>query len=109
MAGVSGDWRADLAGDHRVDRFLNLFNLIPVWQLDGSRGFHALSRQERWIVVAVIAGALWLTGVGVLWLVGGVAVFRALRSEEGPGHQPTLLTFAGLVLALSWFARAVGS
>src|SRR5204862_4392071 len=24
--------------------FVNLFNLTPVWQLDGSRGFHALNR-----------------------------------------------------------------
>lgn len=87
--------------------FLNLFNLIPVWQLDGSRGFHALSRQERWIVIAAIGAALWLTGVGVLWIVGAVALFRTVRGEAGPGHQPTLLTFAGLVLALSWFARAV--
>ena len=87
--------------------FMNLFNLIPIWQLDGSRGFHALSRQERWIVLAVIGVALWLTGVGVLWLVAGVALFRTLQGEAGPGHQPTLLTFAGLVLALSWFARHV--
>jgi len=87
--------------------FINLFNLIPIWQLDGSRGFHALSRQERWIVLAVIGVALWLTGVGVLWLVAGVALFRTLQGEAGPGHQPTLLTFAGLVLALSWFARHV--
>jgi Zn-dependent protease len=87
--------------------FLNLFNLIPIWQLDGSRGFHALSRQERWIVLAVIAFAIWLTGVGVLWLVGAVALFRTLRGEEGPGHQPTLFTFAGLVIALAWFARHV--
>ena len=26
---------------------LTLFNLTPVWQLDGSRGFHALSRAQR--------------------------------------------------------------
>ena len=87
--------------------FLNLFNLIPIWQLDGSRGFHALSRQERWIVLAVIGFAIWLTGVGVLWLVGAFAVFRTLRGEEGPGHQPSMLTFAGLVIALAWFARHV--
>ena len=87
--------------------FINLFNLIPIWQLDGSRGFQALSRQERWIVLAVIGVALWLTGVGVLWLVAGVALFRTLQGEAGPGHQPTLLTFAGLVLSLSWFARLV--
>jgi Zn-dependent protease len=89
--------------------FLNLFNLIPIWQLDGSRGFHALSRHERWIVLAVIGAALWLTGVGVLWIVGAAALFQTMRDGAGPGHQPTLLTFAGLVLALSWFARHVGS
>jgi len=87
--------------------FLNLFNLIPIWQLDGSRGFHALSRQERWIVLAAIGLAIWLTGVGVLWIVGAVALFRTLTGDEGPGHQPTMMTFAGLVLALSWFARHV--
>jgi len=87
--------------------FLNLFNLIPIWQLDGSRGFHALSRQERWIVIAVICAAIWLTGVGVLWLVAAVALYRTLNGEAGPGHQPTLFTFSGLVLALSWFARHV--
>jgi Zn-dependent protease len=88
--------------------FLNLFNLIPIWQLDGARGFHALARQERFILLAVIAGALWASGVGVLWLVGAVALFRTIRDEAaGPGHQPTLITFAGLVLALTWFARSV--
>ena len=87
--------------------FLNLFNLAPIWQLDGARGFHALSREERWIVVGVVALALWLTGVKLLWIVGAVAVYQALSGSAGPGHRPTLLTFAGLVLALSWFARAV--
>jgi len=87
---------------------LNLFNLIPIWQLDGSRGFHALSRQQRWIVVAVMAVALWVTGVRFLWIVGAVAVFRSVRGDTGPGHTPTLATFAGLVLALSLLARSVG-
>jgi Zn-dependent protease len=89
--------------------FLNLFNLIPIWQLDGSRGFHALSREQRWIVLAVIGFALWLTGVGVLWIVGAVALYRTLRAEAGPGHQPSMLTFGGLVIALAWFARDVVS
>jgi Zn-dependent protease len=88
--------------------FLNLFNLIPIWQLDGSRGFHALSTPERWAVAAVVALVLWLGGQGVLWLVLAVAVFRALKGEPGPGHRPTLLTFAGLVVALAWLARRVG-
>jgi Zn-dependent protease len=87
--------------------FLNLFNLIPVWQLDGARGFHVLSRVQRSIMTGTIAAALSLTGVRLLWIVGAVAAYQALRGEPGPGHRPTLLTFAGLVLALAWFARAV--
>ena len=87
--------------------FLNLFNLLPIWQLDGSRGFHALSRSQRWVVVSTIGIALALTGVGLLWILGAVAIYRTIRGEQGPGHQPTVVTFAVLILALSWFARAV--
>jgi Zn-dependent protease len=88
--------------------FLNLFNLIPIWQLDGSRGFHALSRTERWMVVGAIGLALWLTGQRLLWIVGGVAAWRATQKAVGPGDQRTLATFVLLVLALSWIAKAVG-
>lgn len=87
--------------------FINLFNLIPIWQLDGSRGFHALSRAERAIVVAAVAVALWATGVAMLWIVGAVAVYRTVWGEVGPGHRPTTATFVALILALSWIARAV--
>ena len=59
------------------------------------------------MVVAVIGFAIWLTDVGVLWIVGAVALFRTLRGEDGPGHQPTMVTFTGLVIALAWFARHV--
>jgi Zn-dependent protease len=116
LGAATGSWLTHLATGAPIwlaitelTGFLNLFNLIPIWQLDGARGFHALSRQERWIVLAVIGVALWLTGVGVLWIVGAVALFRTIRGEPGPGHQPSALTFAGLVLALAWFARAVGT
>ena len=87
--------------------FLNLFNLIPVWQLDGSRGFHALSRVERWIVVGAIVLALYLTEQRLLFIVGGVAVWRAMQREVGPGDRRILATFVVLVGALSWIAMAV--
>jgi Zn-dependent protease len=87
--------------------FINLFNLSPVWQLDGARGFHALSQIERWIVVATVAVTLWATGVGMLWIVGAVAVYRAVRGQMGPGDRRTVTTFVLLVLALSWIARNV--
>ena len=103
LATGAGIWLAiaELTG------FINLFNLTPVWQLDGARGFHALSRQERWLVVGVMALALWITGVRLLWIIGAVAVYQAIAGKAGPGHRPTAATFAGLVLALAWFARAV--
>jgi len=86
---------------------LNLFNLIPIWQLDGSRGFHALRREDRWIVVGTVAVMLLLTGQRLLWIIGAVAAWRALKSEPGPGHTRTLVTYVGLIAALSWFARGV--
>jgi Zn-dependent protease len=88
--------------------FLNLFNLIPVWQLDGSRGFHVLAQSERWMVVFAIVVALLLTEQRLLFVVGAVAAWRALQREAGPGDTRILATYIGLVLALSWLARAVG-
>ncbi len=90
-----------------ISGFLNLFNLMPIWQLDGARGFHALSRPQRAAVVVAIAATLWLTAVPILWIVGGVALYRTVRSEPGPGHVPTAFTFVVLVVALSWFARTL--
>jgi len=87
--------------------FLNLFNLIPVWQLDGSRGMHVLARSGRWILVAAIAAALMLTEQRLLFIVGAVAVWRALQSEVGPGDSRVLATFVMLVMALSLLARGV--
>jgi Zn-dependent protease len=92
---------AQLAG------FINLFNLIPVWQLDGSRGFHVLSRWERWALVAAIAIALRITEQRMLLLVGGVAVWRSLQRETGPGDTRVFGTFVVLVFALSLLARGV--
>jgi Zn-dependent protease len=88
--------------------FINLFNLIPVWQLDGSRGIHALARRERWALVAAIAVALMLTEQRLLFIVGGVAVWRSLQQETGPGNTGVLATFVVLVITLAWLARGVG-
>ncbi|HEX6534020.1 MAG TPA: hypothetical protein VF041_05455 [Gemmatimonadaceae bacterium] len=96
-------WRAiaELTG------YLNLFNLIPFWQLDGARGFHALGRWERWVVVGAIVAALLLTRQRLLILVAGVAAWRAVQREVGPGDRRVLATFVLLVGSLSWLARAI--
>jgi Zn-dependent protease len=92
----------------QLTAFLNLFNLTPVWQLDGSRGVHALARWERWALVAVVALMLLVTEQRLLFIVGGVAVWRAFQREPGPGDTRTLATFVVLVVTLAWLARGVG-
>ena len=51
---LGSGWEA-WAAIARVAAWINLFNLIPVWQLDGSRGFASLVRPHRWIAVGAIA------------------------------------------------------
>jgi Zn-dependent protease len=88
----------------KVGAWLNLFNLTPVWQLDGSRGFRALTRTQRWIVLAVLAATLAWTREGILFLVGGVALLRTLaepRDELPTGDRVALLQFLLLVITLS--------
>ena len=88
----------------KVGAWLNLFNLTPVWQLDGSRGFRALTRTQRWIVLAVLAATLAWTREGLLFLVGGVALLRTLaepRDELPTGDRVALLQFLFLIAALS--------
>ncbi len=83
---------------------INLFNLIPVWQLDGARGFSALSATERWGLLAVLGAVWWLTGQGLLLLVGAVMLWRVFQAPEGPGDSGTLARFAVLLGALGWLS-----
>jgi Zn-dependent protease len=84
---------------------MNLFNLIPIWQLDGSRGLHALSRAERWIVVVAIGIAFWLTRERMLLLIGVIAIYRTF-DKDAPAERDraTLGTFIVLIAALSWLS-----
>jgi Zn-dependent protease len=87
--------------------FINLFNLTPVWQLDGSRGFHALNRHQRIAAIGAVAVAYLLTNQKMLMIVGIVAVWRAVQKEQGPGDTKACGTYVILIAALSWLARAV--
>jgi Zn-dependent protease len=82
--------------------WINLFNLIPVWQLDGGRGFRALTRQQRGIVL-VVALALWmLTSDTILMIIALGAGYR-LFTKDAP-EQPdniALMQFVGLLASLS--------
>jgi Zn-dependent protease len=92
-----------------VAAWINLFNLVPVWQLDGARGFRALTRKQRWMLVAVMA-AMWIwTSEGLLFLVLLVAAGRTLleRGAES-ADQTAYCCFVVLVVLLSLFCRPGG-
>lgn len=88
---------------------LNLFNLTPVWQLDGGRGFHALSAAERMAIVAVSMLAFLVTWQRFLVLVIGFAIYQTVFGSVGPGDRRAFATFAFLVAALAWLSRGIGS
>jgi len=91
-----------------IGALINLFNLIPVWQLDGGRGIRALGRPERWLLLAIILAAFALTHEGMLLLVGiGVAVHCFLRAPED-GDRGALTQFVMLVIALGYLATVRG-
>src|SRR5207244_3644081 len=46
----------------RSGAWINIFNLLPVWQLDGARAFTALSRGGRVAVACVLGALAWWTG-----------------------------------------------
>jgi len=89
-----------------VGAFINLFNLIPVWQLDGGRGFRALTRRQRWIAVGVIGLAWLLTSEGLLVLLLVAAAAAAWFGDAAPEPDGTaLLQYTWLVAVLSLMTR----
>jgi Zn-dependent protease len=81
LATGAGIWAA-LA---HLGAIVNIFNLIPIGPLDGSRGFRALSRYQALLVTASLGGAWFLTGESMILL---VAIAAFLRSAATPTHFP---------------------
>lgn len=86
----------------RAGAWLNLFNLIPVWQLDGGRGIRSLGRAQVWML-ALLAAALWMVVKdGLVLLIALLLAFRAStrRDETGDPDWTGMLQFSGLIVAL---------
>lgn len=88
-----------------IGAWINLFNLTPIWQLDGAHGFKALTKQQRWLAVAAIAIAWGLSNKGLLVLLLIVAAIAAFsgKAAERPDRR-TLLEYVVLIAALTALA-----
>ncbi len=86
----------------RTGAWINLLNLMPIWQLDGGRAFHAFSRPHRWLAATAIAFAWSWTNDGLLLVLLLVAGFQAAFGK--PSTRPdvrSLVLYIGLVAILS--------
>ncbi len=86
----------------RAGAWVNLFNLIPVWQLDGSRGIRSLNRMQIWML-AFLSAAMWMVvEEGMLILLALGLAYRAYtRHDQADPDWTGLLQFCGLIVSLS--------
>ncbi|HCC57288.1 MAG TPA: site-2 protease family protein [Solibacterales bacterium] len=82
--------------------WLNLFNLIPVWQLDGSRGTRSLDRTQT-ALLAAVAGLAWLVSrEGMLIILALALAYRAYsKHDDTEPDWNGCGQFAGLIAALT--------
>ena len=86
----------------QVGGLLNLFNLLPFWQLDGARGIRALSRKGRGLLALEMVLAWTLTGEAMLLLVAVVMGFRTFDpTAEETSDRRTFIEFSLLLVVLS--------
>jgi len=88
---------------------INLFNLIPIWQLDGSRGMHSLTRQQRSLILVLAALLWWFSHEPMLLLIAGVSAYRLFTRDwpEEP-DQEGLIRFASLLVGLAIIGIVAG-
>ena len=94
----------------RVGALINLFNLLPVWQLDGARAFHPMNRVERSIAAAAIVTMFLATREHLLVLLAVMAIVQIVRADgQTNGDRLSLIQYSGLVIILSLMSTFVVS
>ncbi len=90
--------------------FINLFNLTPVWQLDGGRGFRALDRQQRIMLLALMLLLWYVASSGLFLILALGAAYRIFWSKDHPstGDYVVLLQFAGLLVLFGAMLAVIG-
>jgi Zn-dependent protease len=89
-----------------IGAWINMFNLLPVWQLDGGRAWNALDRRERmWAAAALWLLAL-LAGDGLFFIIAIAGTLRVVmgRAPE-KGDRPALVMYVALAAGLTLLMR----
>jgi len=85
--------------------WVNLFNLLPFWQLDGGRGFRALTRRQRWMATGALVVIWALTSEPLLVLLALAGAANALAAGPDESDTGALGAYVGLALALAVLSR----
>jgi Zn-dependent protease len=82
--------------------YINLFNLTPVWTLDGGRAFRALDYQQRLLWLGLAAVLWWFTSSGLFLILMIGAAYRIFwKKDHAPvPDQMAFAEFAGLMILL---------
>ena len=85
-----------------ANAWINVFNLLPFWQLDGSRAFAALARRERLIAAGVLLVSWIATSETLVLLVAlGAGVRSFTKDAPATSDRRTLVEYALLSVALA--------
>jgi Zn-dependent protease len=86
----------------RVSAVLNILNLTPIWILDGAKAADALSKAERFVLLAVTL-VLWAyLSQGLFFLVAAGIVYRLFTKDLPPIPNPQIAVYyASLLIGLA--------
>ncbi|HYZ84319.1 MAG TPA: site-2 protease family protein [Bryobacteraceae bacterium] len=103
LAGVSFE-SSLLMATAQATATINLFNLIPIWQLDGGRGLEPLNQMERWSLAGLCVAMWALAREGMFFLILLGLGYRLLfRKDASPaGNRGVLIRFAVLLVMLGF-------
>jgi len=98
MATGWGSWGAIA----KVGAWINLFNLLPLYPLDGGRCFRSLSPAAKWLACSVILITWLYSSEGLLILLLIIGVLHAfLKSDVKKTDSRALIEYCGLVILLT--------
>ena len=85
----------------KTGALINLFNLAPVWQLDGARGFRAMTRAHRIAAVAAVVVAFALVHEPMLLVVAALGAYQAFQPPAREPDARAVGLYIGLVAAFA--------